>query len=176
MSETRLAAFARGIVWPPSDLIETEGERERGWDGPYLAGTYLPVGIVGRNLADDWGWREHYPLQTDDTLIAARDYYLAHADLFQAQRWRAVQFDRQYQPGGDGEQLKADIAALLDRLAAAEGALRALVATEPAYTMHAGVACCYCGKLGYDLAHQPGCPWLLARALAAPAAPEAGGE
>lgn len=115
----RLEAFAHGPNFPEADLIEATGERERGWDGPYLAGTYLPVGIVGRNLADDWeDWRSCYPLQTDDALRAAREYYLAHTDQFQAQRWRDVDFDKRYLPVGDGKRLQSDVASLLDHLAA----------------------------------------------------------
>jgi hypothetical protein len=184
----RLGAFANGVRFPEAEGIETEGDPERGWLGPYIAGTYLPVGIVGRNLADDWGdWLPQYQIHshlTDAKLVAARDYYLAHADLFQAQRWRAVNFDQRYRPGGDGERLQQDVADLLAALQAARAVLAALVEKSPLYVRSdehgwkLGWLCWYCEGQellpGHTEDHQADCPW--ARAAALLATPPAAGD
>lgn len=103
----RVAAFAADaeIAWPPAGGIETEGDRAHGWMGPNIAGTYLPVAVVGLNLARDWArWRPRYDYLTEAQAQAACDYYLAHTDLFVAESWRK---------GNDPVGLQADVAALL---------------------------------------------------------------
>lgn len=135
----RLRALAsERIAWPAAEGIETTGDPTRGWYGPRVAGTVLEVAIVGENLAHDWdGCRDWYPSETDDQLRAARDYFVAHRDLFQAKRWREAGYDREYRPHGSRSALQADVAEVLTELARCEAALAAATDGLRTYADHA---------------------------------------
>lgn len=131
----RLRAFASegGIAWPEGEGIETQGDRTRGWSGPYLAGTYLLVADAGRNLAEDWEeCRPWYHDKTDEQCAAMRDYYLAHRDLFRAQAYLDLHWCNDgHRLAETREALTADIRALLaerDALAARRSADEARLA------------------------------------------------
>lgn len=124
----RLCALAsERIDWPAAEGIETTGDPARGWPGPRIAGTILEVAIVGENLAHDWdGCRDWYPDRTDEQLRAARDYFVAHRGLFQAQRWKDATYDRcSYPPRDSLAALQSDVAVLLTELTRCEAALAA---------------------------------------------------
>lgn len=115
----RLAALcAERIDWPSAPGIDTTGDRARGWNGPYLAGTWLHVADAGRNLAQGWGeCRGWYADKSDQQCRAMRDYYVAQRDLFQAEAWRDG-LTRELLPA-----LQADVAAILKENAALRAAL-----------------------------------------------------
>lgn len=126
MSEARLAAIRYRLTdtWPDGEGIECRPGKMGG--KPCLKDTRWPVTIwhecyIGEDKYDadatDAGVLEWWSWLTPEQVAAARTYVLANLPLFDA-RHEGIPLHQ----GGE-ELYRADVGYLLDRLAAAEGAL-----------------------------------------------------
>lgn len=149
-SVRRLASLAsEQIDWPPAEGIEATPGTLGGC--PRFAGTRIALEGLHQYAAagyDDATILEAYPALGADDLARGRAYLAAHADLFAGWRWRgllaAADWGSAYDTGLDD--LKADLRAVLARVAALEEALAPFAEAEPFFRLwavHGTMVCAY---------------------------------